>query len=389
LKILNISIDIENLKNNQQRLLDLNKSILYELDNNIFDKIDFEADSLYLEPSLFYFLLSEEKEKHVSLKQILRDAFLSAPAESIDLYFDQNGNSFICGIGEYFSSKIKDETVTGTFAPTTKSFCVNNNCLPVRAFLYPEATNKIKSPRYLPEILFSVGCNLEEPIMETYDKAAYEFNKAIHFFKKHLPDFFETIEIVTKEIFIFNSKNFNSFAGITYHGAAFLNTEGKEQDYIFFIEDIAHQCGHIIFNTLTMDYDDYINVPKETQLQEIDMKSIDKRKVYGAYHGLFTYSCIMYSLSKCLDLIEDHNRMFLLLGRIGFFLTKFSMDVQFFAGNSHIFQAKGLILLQQFREYYDHLYVSYYERVKDFDYTNQPYTFDETSFLVKNKAITQ
>lgn len=389
MKILNININIDGLKDNQQRLLDLNKSLLYSLDNDIFDKIDFDTDPFFLEPSLFYFLLDQRSAKFTSLQQICAGVRLSQLPAPIDLYFDSTGMSYISGIGEYFSEKIRDRTVMGIFDSKTKNVLIDDMDLEANSFLVSEVCDQIKFPRYIPEILISNNVLLEEGICESYEKSKKEFTKAMQFFKDHLQDFYCILKLVTKEIYIFNSRNINSFAGITYHGAAFLNTEGKIQDHIFFIEDIAHQCGHIIFNTLTLDYDDYINIPKDTQLKEIDSSSTDKRKVYGAYHGMFTYSCIMYSLTKRLETLENCSKKFSLMGRIGFFLTKFSSDVQFFARNTQIFRSKGLVLLQQFREYYDYLYIRFFDEMKNFDYSNQPYTFDEHSFLVNNKTLSK
>lgn len=386
MKILNIDLDIDYLQDKQQELSDLNKALLYDLDKDIFNRINFEADAFFLEPSLFFFLLDQKKDKLISLEQLYAGIQFGGIPAQIDVYFDQNGVTGIPMIGEYHLQKLKNKKIAGIFDPSTKALSIDDATLQPTSFLFPNVSSNIRLPFYTPEIILSQGTVLEERIVDAYKKSERELNKALLFYREHLPDFFEILALLTKEIYIFNSKNTNSFAGITCHGAAFLNTEGKEQDYIFFIDDIAHQCGHIIFNTLTLDYVNYINIPKETQLKDISPDSTEKRKVYGAFHGLFTYSCIIYSLSKCIDEIKDPEKAVLLTGRIGFYLIKFSIDINFFSKNTQVFNEKGLALFQQFKEYFEDLCVCFHAKMKDFDYRNQPYTFDERSFIAINKS---
>ena len=59
-------------------------------------------------------------------------------------------------------------------------------------------------------------------------------------------------------------KNTNSFATIKAHGMAFFNVYQDEYDEVFFVDDIAHQTGHIIFNVMIYESNRFFKKDKNT-----------------------------------------------------------------------------------------------------------------------------
>lgn len=87
-------------------------------------------------------------------------------------------------------------------------------------------------------------------------------------------------------IFLFRHPTAESFAALGMHGLIFLNvpeTAGAE----YFVEELVHQGGHVLFSEATLHRGDFLCVDPETSLSEL-LGQDDPRDVYGAFHGLFT-----------------------------------------------------------------------------------------------------
>jgi len=388
MKLLDIIIDEQLLRDNKQRLADLNKSSLYDRDAHIFDKIDFDNDEFFFDPSLFFCLLDTSGGKKLSVDQVCLGCRLAAD-KPVDLpvFFDGSGIAHLPGLGEFFDEELCGQVVWASIVPKERLLSVNGRTLaPLPGNVH--AATKILFPVYLPEILSLGNKTLREPPRETQAGACDELAEAVGFLSRHCPEFFSLIELVTKEVIVFNSPDQNSFAAITCHGAAFLNTENKKQDILFFIDDLAHQCGHIIFNTLTLQTEEYLTLPKNIRLADV-IPTPGHRTLYGALHGLFTYSCILHSLSAYFNRIGSASSKVRLsvLGRIGFYLIKFMVDLDCFYKIQHVFTEKGQELFQQFLKSYYSVHAQFSQYTDRFSYANQPYTFDESLFLELNDPV--
>lgn len=174
-----------------------------------------------------------------------------------------------------------------------------------------------------------------------------------------------------------------------HHGTAYFNTENKLQTPVFFIDDIAHQCGHIVFNVLTLDTPKYLKVPKDHPLKNYSTNPGEMRGAYGAFHGLFTYTCILNALDHVLQsqYFTDENLRFEALGRIGFYLSKFYLDLKLM-NNPEILTEDGLDSHRQFQEGFELIANQYGKEVRKFDYNNQLYTFQYDLFLEVNAIST-
>lgn len=238
---------------------------------------------------------------------------------------------------------------------------------------------------------------LHESIEETIQKNITELNNAFHILEDLDNDFYNMCRFVTREIFMFSSSNRYSMAAINHHGTAFINTCHQKQNEIFFLEDLAHQCGHIIFFVLTLQTQQYLIPPKEARLIDIFSNSEewgkfsefqdDVRTVYDAFHGLFTYSTILHIYDKLVAkywIEYNDNQQLEIKARMGFYMKKFEIDVNMM-NRIDIFTPKGYSYWESFHENFITIKKKYQSYYNSFTYQNQPYMFDFEEFKKENK----
>lgn len=329
------------LKENSGILSDMIRAALYEADGEIIDLLDFDDDRIFLEPSLFCYFLSEiPQELKINLEQCLW-GYISYEKRPSTLKVKSDIFGWI-NLPNQGYIKTTSNTISTLDIDFIKEHIVANCYIPnstIRLCLHPteHLTNQKENLRY------------EEPIQISLEKHRNELESAVIFFQNHLEYFWRQVEIVTREFVVFSSPDYYSFAGIMQHGTAYFNVENKQKSEVFFIDDIAHQCGHIIFNTLTYDTQNYLKVPKDYPLNTFSPNPQEIRGVYGAFHGLFTYSTILRSLDVYLEkgLQLDYRLKHEALGRLGFYLRKFKYDLGLLR-NSNIFTHAGSELFEEF-----------------------------------------
>ena len=197
--------------------------------------------------------------------------------------------------------------------------------------------------------------NVEIPNITSIQKG--KITKAFDLISNHAPEYYSLLEQAIQKVVIFNDPSVkrNSFATLSVHGCAFFNSFQPEYDEVFFIEDIAHQCGHVIFNNMTHDNKGIFRVSPETLIIRKGIVGwvfnlLEKRTLFVAFHTLFTY----YSITICLEAVllkadltalQKHEA----LGRLAFCFGKYGNDLKLLGkldknGNSIYFSEAGLEL---------------------------------------------
>jgi hypothetical protein len=365
---------VPSIQMHQARLADIIKQALYEKDNSIFEQIDFDNDTIFLEPSLFcYFLSPLDTSKKISLSQSLYGYTNEAKRPpTLNAKSDLFGLINLPNLGYLKTEPLQEISISSL---DLSSQLIANE------FVTNSQIRLCKHPTDELGLIDNIKFN--EPTETTLHRNKPQLLEACAYMQNQLPEFWALIEMVTREFVLFASPNQNSFAGISHHGTAYFNTEGKEQTLPFFIDDISHQCGHIIFNSLTLDTDTYLGVDKEHPLKNFISNKNDHRSVYGAFHGLFTYTCILYSLdqvlnSNCNNLVWHES-----LGRLGFYLNKFRLDLKNM-NSAKILTDEGMHFHTQFNQSYQYMLDEYHKQVSSFNYANQPYTFQYDLFKKAN-----
>lgn len=381
MKVLNFDIDLDLLACNQERLSNLILSYMLDQSPSVFNWLDYSNNSVFLEPLLFNYFLQKHDSRAYTIEQaVLGYNSGSNLPKTIRVISNQEGIVYLPKLG-YIQQNFSQ-----------KEFVIETEAIFDLASEYPlfKAPNtSIEIYRHIPDIVVSLEKEkLIEAAEETFLGHIKVVCHSIGRMKVFMPDLFSLIERVTRNLSIFNSATQNSFAAINQHGTAFINLENKKQSEVFFIDDIAHQCGHIIFNILTLDVENYIKIPKTTFLSQLNVNSDDHRTVYSAFHGLFTYTCILHSLDKCLDSGLFKNNLKLkkeVYARIGFYLSKFSFDLSYL-NHRFIFTEAGWSFLEDFAYGYKRILKKYEHVTQVFDYSNQPYNFNFQKFEYINKS---
>jgi len=230
---------------------------------------------------------------------------------------------------------------------------------------------------------------LNVDIKNTVDKHFTHLNNAFKILKIYYPMYYNRILKVTKGVVLFNGHGINSFATMSAHGIAFFNVTDDNYDEVFFIEDILHQCGHIVFSALTFEKQKYFVIDPNLPLSILNNYKEDNRSIYVVFHGIFTET----AMNECLDICYDLNiftgkQKHELLGRFAFILKRFDIDIKNL-NNVKIYKKEGLNLFVTFMNVFERIYRKRFPEFAYIDITNQPYNFDYRKYLKLNPFIKQ
>ena len=367
---------------NKAKLADNMKILLYEENNVIFDKLDFSNDDIFLEPLLFnYFNTNKEKRKY-KIEQILCSYFQEN--DEISLYFDEIGKSYIPNIGyimsnrknEYIKTSLeKVEVVPILKIPNSKLHLYQRNILPYLGFY------NIDNDRG--EIIE----NAKVEVQDTTVKHKNSVFKACRILDNHLPDLFDEINLTNRGVMAFNNTRVFCFVTMQAHGDIFLSCI-PENDEVFFVEELIHQCSHNTFNLLLYDKESLFKVDIEREILGHHINRInEKRTIYSAIHGLFTVAkryeafYFLYRMN-----IFDGRQKHEFLGRIADLRKRFRTGLELLPFSS-IFTDKGMHLYEAIDknclEYT--LKLSHLDSV--FDLSNQPQEFSYALFEELNPFV--
>ena len=287
-KILNFNLDTSVLKENQLVLSSTIRNAIFEIDRNLKEVFDNDAHlhKTFLEPMLFYLALKQKKK--ILLKQILLGYYPFDSKELISAYSDSQGFIFLPQIG-YIKVKENSRFTIGYSKVENKIEIDGEQFSIIKEDFINDSD--IKLYHHLPIILEeSPELKLNEPIKISTEAHKTQIHQALNLLRRNTPEFYKLIQGTVKYFSIFNSTSPNSFAAISYHGAAFFNTENTIQSEVFFVDDIAHQCGHVIYNALTLRTSEFLKHPKETLLNGV-IKNLDDHRTalrvlsrLGRYH---------------------------------------------------------------------------------------------------------
>ncbi len=200
-------------------------------------------------------------------------------------------------------------------------------------------------------------------------------NNAINFIKTFSKDHYKFIEKSCKMVLIFkaNPNDSNSFATINAHGIAFLNVYQDNYDEVFFVDDIAHQTGHIILTTFLYKKNIF-NIDKNKQVEEV-IKKPDHRTIETLFHALYTYYTTFTCLDDCLsgNVFSDTQRKEA-IARIGFYIYKSNADIDIFefiienfVNSSNLLEKDGQIIYSTIKEKFSFIKQKWAKVIINFD----------------------
>jgi hypothetical protein len=376
------------LEEGQEEFARIIRALTSRANPELLHSLNVSDDAIFLEPLLFaYFNTSSSR---VSLDQILYgyiDDDLKPP--SIEVFADEDGITYLPNVG-YFETKLRNRSLELIWDRDHRLYQFAVEQTPVEFSFKPirvvEGTS-IELCQFRPPLLGHLfgdavsNSEIEERLVS--EKQIHGLNRAIQIVAKRYPFYFEHILKVTRKILVYNSRRPYSFASVSAHGMAFLNAHNRD-DEIVFLEDIVHQCGHIIFSAMTLEKQEYFQVDPETPLSEFTHANEDETSVYGAFHGLFTQANINRCLLDCYQNSEFSGRqLHELLGRLSDDMKRFKSALYLLA-HREIYTELGWLLFHEFKQLFEKLERESHALVNSFDTSNQPYIFDYDKFQKLN-----
>ncbi len=389
---------IDKVNEGAVELIDSIKLILYKKYPTIFEELDFENDEIYLEPLLFAGLNSKLEIDVNNL--LLGYKNKTIVICEIELKTDENGLLYLPNIG-YFHTSVSNELVQ--FSCQDKYFIKSKN--DVIDFQLEELTkihdlfDVVTQPiELLNEYFFDeFGTDVPVEIIEITKKQLSNLSLAIDIIQKYAPDWYVLLKSTVRKMVIFNdpSKKRNSFATQSVHGCAFFNAFEENYNEVFFIEDIAHQCGHVIFNAYLASKPDIFRIDKNTDIYMNGERNSynEPRALYVMIHAMYTYESIFTCFNDCLEneVFSDH-KLHELCGRLTFTLMKFERDYELLSktnekDENEYFTDLGMDLINQFKESYKKCITNWGKNLVMFNLNNQPYNFSYSKFLELNPLL--
>jgi hypothetical protein len=370
----------DRLDEGQHEFARIIKTLVAGTDPHLFQLLNVENDAIFLEPLLFaHFNMPGSP---VSLSQILFgyiDDDLK-PA-SIDVFADEDGIIYLPNVG-YFETKSDNRILQLSWNAREKSYQLQEDHQWIDFDFRPVRRIKdtaIELCQFKPPLLGHLfrdadNNNIEIEVENITRRQTHNLNRAICLIRSCYPKYFEAILRVTRTILIYRSSWPYSFASVSAHGIAFLNARDDSSD-VFFLEDLIHQCGHIIFSAVTQEKQEYFQVDPETPLSRFTHDEEDTSPVYGAFHGLFTQANITRCLFDCYQTnIFSGKQLHELLGRLSDDVKRFRSALSLLA-HREIYTELGWLVFHEFKRTYEELYRDCQPLVSAFDTSNQPYIF--------------
>lgn len=388
MKVIEFEVAHEAFETGKQELADIIKSWIWGHEPEWLERLNFEDDHIFTEPSLFYFFrtLTLGKPAAMTLAQILwgyhdeanRPAHIEAISDADGvIYLPQVGyvHTHLPGLQSFDLQWVDEKTVE-----------VSGKVHPVQGLRYVQDGNFLLLD-YKPGIYTEKAIQFLEPIADSTQITVPQLESVLKLLEHKMPDFYAAIKASTREYGIFNSANFESFTALHHFGSAFLNLAGQKQSEVFFLDDVAHQSGHVMYYTLTHNFARFLKPNRYTLLRDFTNVASDDRSVYGAFHGLFTYTSILHTLHRSIQeqwfkkdpLLEQEA-----LARLGFYFGKFELDLSF-QGDSRVLTDEGWRYYDMFYAGFGRLKREYQHLVRSMDYSNQDYNFSLEKFQQINQ----
>lgn len=360
------------------------KKILFQKDQDIFEKIDFYNNDIYLEPLLYSALLNGDSN---DVDRILFSYYEKAYIKLNNIKYN---NIYIPKIGYI----LIDDRYKNNHIYLAK----NRNEIKIYNSLKEEIDFNISPIDYIfKEIEFlNTNDNLLEKLfindeqnqvdVKFVNKIFYEekFIKAFKIIEENSQSFYHSLIKVLKKVVFFEGEPY-CFSSIQAHNTIFFNVD-NESNELFFLEHLLHEGGHIIFNYLTFSSKtDLFNYEFDTKFSSIKGFENEHGDLYSRFHGIYTHYIIssnLYEIKKSKYFENDESKARELDGRLYFDLKKYKISLKLFSEN--ILSEKGYELYNIFlKKYYD-IKNSDLIDLDKYDFSNQPYMFSFKNFCKKN-----
>jgi hypothetical protein len=381
--------------NGMGAIADTMKALVYNQAPELFAVLDFERDDIFLEPLLFAYFNHANRDQCATLPQLLFGYLDScARPDHIPVVSAGDGIIYMPQIG-YFKTAIANARLdlvydNGVFrfehAGQTVAYTFEERLMVADGQLEVYRHNHpLFAPYYIPynrwvKDLPAVAVDVETAVKRHLPR----LERAFAILKQYCLPFYDEMLATNRSVTLFHHSAVNCFVTLAIHGAIFLTTI-RDNDEVFFVEELMHQCSHNAFNAVLFDKASYFKIDVEHEiLGEHLNKKNETRSLYSAIHGLYTVVkryegfAVLYTE----DIFRGRQKHEF-LGRIGDLKKRLHTgldDLDF----DKVYTPKGFEMFQLLRQTGDEMAKRFQGLDGVFDFSNQPDEFSYAKFAELN-----
>jgi hypothetical protein len=363
------------------------RRLLYQHAPDLFANLDFADDGTFLEPLLFARFAVREHARRELLLACLQYLPSARKPATIDADTDAEGRVFVPGLGYIVglpsSSLVRllrdraaplDYSVGGSSSDAAQlsEWCV----APPRLTLLPYPVEALA--RAVDDARGTLR-GQEEATRLHRDSVL----TACSALRECWPCLSDAIASVVRHVVLFDDITRNSFATPAAHGIAFLNV-ALGTGVAFFVEDLAHQCGHVLFTAALEGESPLLRVSPATPVRDV-IGVDDHRTMDVLLHGMFTQALMVEALGGFLRRrggTDAHE----IEGRLAFALVRLGLDLRACAG-LEIYSDAGARLIRELLNTYTAAAERYRGVCERADLSAQPYNFDYPLYAERNMPV--
>lgn len=323
----------------QISFFDTVKYALYNTDDTIFERLDFDNDKIYSEPMLYSYF--SHKEKKICLDQILFGYFNEEnKPRNFSVHTDINGLVYLPNYG-YLNTIILNSQLNLKYINNEIFLFFNNEKVffEFEPLIFLNLPNKIELTNSIDLLSLKFFYNWRDVDKDDIDNQIIKNEVDLNYYKSNLEEAFEILKnhffneytkylISTRKIVLFSNPKLRNFAVRESHGTVYLNVN-IDSNVSFFLEELVHQCSHTIFNAVTFDANVFFRVNSDLELKNFINKN-DTRSLYGAFHGIYTTGQIVDLFLKLVKLerVFDNEMKYEIIGRLAININRVNIGLE-------------------------------------------------------------
>lgn len=378
----------KNLARNDVQISNVIRELVYSKNSDLFDRLDFNNDAIFLEPLLFSYF-NYRGANNFELGQILWGYVdnYSKP-RLITVVSNQDGVIYLPNYGylitDQKSSLFELRWEQGQLELLCNGLVVKYKREDLSYILGFEVL--IHEIPLLVNLFSSHDDDLISQSVTTLnnDTNLSSLRIALQKIEEYNNKYFSYLRRTVKKFHLYRGKP-NSFATMKAHGIAFFNVQPND-GVIFFLDNIVHQCGHVIFNSITFQKDRLFKVSADTPLSYFTGDQNDSHDIYGRFHGLFTQANTNTTFDNCIDRNAfEKDELMELVGRFCSNMNRFKIAL-IKLNHPNMYTSLGTKWYNYFAETYDSLYNKRKSLISEYIVSNQPYVFNFKLFKEINSV---
>lgn len=383
--------------------------LLYRLIPEYFELLDFDDEDIFLEPLLFAYFHLQINDTDI-LKQIMYGSIEPADRpKHLTVKADKHGNIYLPRIGWIKNvekgKKFKLENINDEYYLDGNNIEVEplhiNNKLGIEVLKYPL---EMLDDRY-----YDAAKNIiDVKVTEAFNDFVDTFDNTLDYIADNAGWLAALLKKSCFKSVIFDDytdpveSKFckrNSFASLRVKCISFHNVYQPWYNEVFFLDDISHQMGHVIFTLLTNNKSRFYRVDPETIFKSnseygkrIDL--IEDRNYEVIFHALYTYFLTLNILDAALESNDfSDDKVAEIKGRIAFYMRKCSLDFELFEDfDKHeiaqqIYTPEGFYIYMSMKQTFALIYKKYESIATIYNFNNQSYNYNHRKFLEVNGTL--